>query len=348
MFCSRLTNTVYIRVQAPQVTRCCTQIGAYWFSSLSELEVSQWLSVKQQMLANDVWPIECSPCKEMEEAGFDSVRTFGNSHHAALTATNANYLSVGLEIDAKCNAACISCGPHRSSLFAKLLGKSQNSGPGLGEFYNLPTKDILEIDLYGGEPSISNDTQTFLIDLAASNEYDNVKKIRITTNASSKVTEIEALLQKGINVDISMSMDGYKSSFEYARWPIKWNKFASVVDYYVSLREKYPNLSLYFWVTYSALSVIDYDDMIVYSNSIHVPLIGSSIKTPSVLHLSHNNFMTQHAKDKLLNSKYEKARQLGALVAIEENDTSEELGLFLAKSDALRGITFTDYHTNFK
>jgi len=344
MFCSRLNNTVYIRVLSPQFSRCCTQVRAPWFNSLDELESSQWLADSKQMLADNKWPTECSNCKDMEEAGLDSVRKFGNSHHDALMSINPDYLSVGLEVDAKCNAACISCGPSRSSLFAKLESKRQLAGTGVDGFNTLDKDRILEIDLYGGESAVSNDTQTLLNELITSEH--NVRKIRITTNASVTIPEIEGLLQRGIEIDISMSMDGFDKTFEYARWPIKWSKFKTVVDYYCSVRNKYLGLKLYFWTTHSALSLVDYDNMIVYSNNVGVPLIGSPVKTPSILHISHNNIMTRYAKEKLLASEFEQARQLALLVATETDDSTVELEEFLNRADALRKIQHKDYYAN--
>jgi sulfatase maturation enzyme AslB (radical SAM superfamily) len=97
----------------------------------------------------------------------------------------------------------------------------------------------VEIDINGGEPTASPNYKKLLKNLSRS-----VKIIRINTNGSKIIPEIEELLKKEIRVIITLSFDGTKNIHDYARWPILWKDYEKNVSKYIELRKKYTTLRL--------------------------------------------------------------------------------------------------------
>jgi sulfatase maturation enzyme AslB (radical SAM superfamily) len=60
------------------------------------------------------------------------------------------------------------------------------------------------------------------------------------------------LSKRGVQITVTVSLDGIGSVYEYVRWPVKWDKFYNNLMKYRAMPVK-----LNLWTTVSALNVDD-------------------------------------------------------------------------------------------
>lgn len=339
MFCSRLDHFVKIEPGSKPMFRCCHMISPPKFNSLEEIETSEWLSSVKEKFKNDIWPTECSRCKESEDIGIDSVRLISNKKHKEFFDIDPNYIVVDVVVDTICNAACPICSEDLSSKIAKLKKIKINPFDGSSILQSIPKERIYQIDILGGEPGASRKSKILLEDIQT---FQNLKKLHLSTNGSMKIKEIEVLLKKGISIELVISMDGTEKIFEYARFPIKWNVFVETVKYYKNLQRQYPNLSLLIWSSISSLCVADIPNMIKFSQDVEIPLNGSPIHFPKELSISNKNFLTNHALKTLENCDNDFAKKILKLVSVYEESNDKELIKFLKENDSIRKTNYLE------
>jgi sulfatase maturation enzyme AslB (radical SAM superfamily) len=189
---------------------------------------------------------------------------------------------------------------------------------------------VIELDVNGGEPTASKNYKKVLNDLPA-----NTKIVRMNTNGSRMIKDIEDVLKRNIMVIITMSLDGIGSVHDYARWPIKWTDYKKTVDAYKDLQKKYKLLQLDFWTTVSCLNVKNLSDIINFARNKGIPHDWAFLDQPSVLNVRYKNKFTVVAKHI---SPEE--------IAIDE-DNSKQLESFIKRQDMLRDISIDNYFNLF-
>lgn len=291
-----------------------------------------------------IWPDECVRCKIVELSGGISARNRANINHTTWSIYREDYLQLGIAEGAKCNAACQICSNRCSSFHAKTFNTP------VVEFSAIPMLDkidparIVSLSIGGGEPSITSS----VIDLLENKLHKlNLQNISFSANGTRAMTEIIPLLERGTRVQVSISMDGTEKIFEYNRWPIKWDKFLATLDTYKELRAEYPNLRISLTPTLSALTIIDYRNILLFAETHAVAMQLSNIQTPDVLQLSKTNTLTLKGKELLLSSLFAEDRQFARLVATDEHDTTDELCEFIEFGDQKRNIQFNDYYRSY-
>lgn len=307
---------------------CGHMIDAPEFKSIDELESSEWLSNCKSMLVREEWPAECLRCQEEEASGKNSVRLSTLTRHDLLKSLDSNYLIVGGVLDNICNAACQTCDENLSTKIGSLMrGKNYVLNDNMQTFLSLPQDRILELDISGGEPSNSPNYLRIL-----SNPPANLKILRMNTNASKYVDQIERLLDSNIKVTITISIDGVDDIFEYVRWPLKWNTFKQVVDRYIELRNRRSNLDLNFWTTVSAYNIKNLDMINQYANTANINATFSLLKEPKVLDIRYSNFLTDGAKG-VLSGRYDN------IIATDVDNTKAIMN-YIKQQDFIRGTNY--------
>jgi sulfatase maturation enzyme AslB (radical SAM superfamily) len=190
----------------------------------------------------------------------------------------------------------------------------------------LPRERIIEFDVNGGEPTASKNYKKILKSLP-----DNVKIVRMNTNGSRMIPELEEVLKRNIMVIVTLSLDGIGSVHDYARWPIKWDNYIKTVDAYLELKEKYKLLQLDFWTTVSCLNVKILPDIINFAKDKNIPHDWAFLEQPSVLNVKYTNKFTSLAK------------HISPNEIATDKDNSIELEAFIQRQDRLRNISSDDY-----
>jgi len=325
MFCPRLEHFVRLN-QDGTIGKCGHMVKAKGFKTFNELHNSQWLKKIQMDMIFDEWPDECIRCKQTEDTTGESIRTKSITRHKILHPLNKDYLIVGGVLDNICNSACQTCNSSLSTKIGSLESKKYPRINNYEKFWKLPQKRIVEVDVNGGEPTASKNYKKILANLPR-----NTKIVRMNTNGSRMIPELENILKKGIMVIVTLSLDGVDNIHDYVRWPIKWSNYTKTVDAYKKLKSKYKLLKLDFWTTVSCLNVIDLPKIIEYTKSKDIPHAWAFLNTPNALNVKYKNALTNNAKHILPNK-----------IAIAE-DNSSQLNLFIKRQDYLRKINFKDY-----
>ena len=337
MHCPRLDHFVRLN-HTGKIGKCGHMTGAKEFNSFDEMQNSSWLKGIKEKMQEQQWPAECMRCRMTEESTNTSIRLDTIERDRILSAIKKDYLIVGGVLDNICNSACQTCHSGLSTKIGSLSSKDYEKVNNYETFFTFPQDRICEVDVNGGEPTASPNYKKLLKNLPGS-----VKIVRINTNGSKVIAELEELLSKNIRVIVTLSFDGVGDVHDYVRWPVLWKNFDSNVKKYIALRETYANLRLNFWTTVSSLNVGDLKNIVEYAAQQKIDHAYGFCIRPDVLDIRHENKLTVSAKqslsstdNKLLNSI---ANKCGSFK--KNNDT--ELKKFISSQDSLRNIDYKTY-----
>lgn len=338
MECPRLKHYARLNWNGT-VGRCGHMIGSENFDSFDEMESSRWLQSIKDKMSNDQWPEECLRCATTEKLNGSSIRLSAIDRHRILYAQNKEYLIVGGVLDNVCNSACISCNENLSTKIGSLKSKDYPRYNNYDKLQTFPLERIFEIDINGGEPSASKNYKKLLQNLPS-----NVKIIRINTNGSKFIEELPIILERGIRIIVTLSLDGVGDVHDYARWPIKWNNHQIIVQKYLELRKQYPKLcNIDAWTTVSCLNIGYLDSIYDYVTQLNIGHQYGLLVDPQPMSIEYSNSFTIQAKEKIKNSKYETIKNLLPKIASKEDNTSE-LKQFLSAQDKMRKINYQNYY----
>lgn len=338
MYCHRLDHFRRLMPNG-NVGLCGHMVNGPSFENLEQLEASPKLKeLRHTMDVLNEWPEECQRCKLSEAIGQKSIRQNALDRHTVLQSIRSDYLIVGGILDNICNAACQFCTPELSTKIGNLHhGKDYVLTNNTSKFTKFPQDRIIELDINGGEPSNSPNYRYLL-----RNPPPNVKIIRINTNGSGFIDLVPSLISKGIKVIITLSLDGIGDQYEYIRYPLKWEKFTSVVDQYARLRDQTNLLSLDFWTTLSVYTLPFLPNIRKYADSVEIDMSLGILSQPSVLSINRNNYITRYSRDVILSKD-----ALANEIATDNETNDDDLVKFFKQQDALRGTNFeTSYHAN--
>lgn len=246
MHCPRLDHFVRLNPNGT-VSRCGHMTRKPQFATLEEMESSEWLHGVKEHMTQGVWPVECERCMETEQESNTSIRLDSINRDRAFKSLRKDYLIVGGVLDNVCNSACLTCSAELSTKIGSLTSKKYIKINNADRFWSLPQERIVHLDLNGGEPSHSKNYKLILANLPK-----NVKSVRLNTNCSTVLEELQELCHRGVHVTVTVSLDGIGPVHDFVRWPIKWDKFYKNLKRYMEMPVR-----LNTWTTVSALNVDD-------------------------------------------------------------------------------------------
>ena len=323
MYCPRLDHFVRFNFNGT-VSRCGHMTNAPQFESLQQMDASDWLANVQTSMSQDSWPNECVRCKEIENIGNKSIRQQSLDTHAQLLDAKSDYLVLGGVLDNVCNSACQTCNETLSTKIGSLHTKDYTKINNSALIDTLPVERIVQMDINGGEPSASPNYLKLLENLPA-----NVKYLRVNTNGSRLFTGLPALIDRGVKVTVTVSLDGIGRRHDYVRWPIKWLDVEQNIHAYQDMGLHELNT----WTTVSALNIGDLKNIFSYVQQHNLKNSWALLESPSVLSVKHSNHLTRTA---------DVPDELKSIVASGEDNTVE-LQLWTTAQDQLRGIKLWDY-----
>ncbi len=336
MYCPRIKHFVRLN-QNGSIGKCGHMINGMEFKTVKDLEESQWIKKLKDTMAQDKWPEECVRCQETEEVSGESIRTKSIDRHKVLHPFKDDYLVVGGVMDNICNSACQTCYSGLSTKIGSLEGKDYPRIDNYERFWEIPQKRILEVDVNGGEPTASKNYKKILSRLPS-----NTKIVRMNTNGSRMIKELELILKNRTMAIVTLSFDGTGDVHDYVRWPIKWKKYVETVKAYKNLQKQFKLLRVNTWTTVSSLNIANLPNILDFCTEHGLEHNWAFLTTPDVLNVKHKNRFTEDAKKKLQNSSYAVCREIAKKVAIEE-DNSKNLNLYIKRQDYLRKIDINDY-----
>lgn len=323
MYCPRLDHFVRFNENGT-LSRCGHMIDAPQFSSLEQMDISDWLDQTKQVMTTDCWPKECIRCQDVENAGKKSIRQQSMDRHVSLLDVRKDYLVLGGVLDNVCNSACMSCNENFSTKIGSLKSKNYIKINNSAAIDNLPVERIVQMDINGGEPSASPSYLRLLENLPP-----NVKYLRVNTNGSRVLGALPKIIDQGIKVTVTISLDGIGKRYDYIRWPVKWTDVEKNIKVYQQMGLHELNT----WTTVSALNIGDLKNIFSYVNENNLKNSWALLEKPNVLSVKYSNHFTRMADvpDELKN------------VVAQCEDNTVELQLWTAAQDSLRGITLWEY-----
>lgn len=311
MHCPRLGH--YARLNSNGTIGCCGHmVDGNQYDTFRQLENSAWLEYLRYQMRNDQWPKECKRCEQTENFNGTSIRLNSIERDRILKKFNDKYIQLGGTLDNYCNSACVTCKPSLSTRIGSLKGKLVvNDNYEL--YKTLPLERIVELDINGGEPSISENYNDLLNNLP-----DAVKIIRINTNCAKPIKQLETLLKNGVTVIVTVSFDGIGKVHDYIRYPVKWRKFEPLLLEYKKLSNKYNNMKLDTWTTVSALNVACLKDIQTYCADKKIRHQFAFLNSPEALNVKYTNWFTQLVDLPNVATHRDNTQELAAFLELEE------------------------------
>ena len=276
MHCPRLDHFVRFNPNG-SVSRCGHMVDAPEFNTLEEMDESLWLRNVKLSMHKGLWPKWCERCKQTEQENGSSIRL--NAIKFDKLQKQEDYLSVGGVLDNICNSACLTCNETLSTLIGGLKSKTYPIVNNSNKFWDLPLDRIVHLDINGGEPSYSKNYKHILANLPK-----NIKSVRLNTNCSTVLEELIPLADRGVQITVTVSLDGIGEVHDFVRWPIKWEKF-----YKNLLSYKAMPVQLNLWTTISALNVDDLPNIIDFAKQHNIDHSYAYLKLPAELDVKNKD-----------------------------------------------------------
>lgn len=195
----------------------------------------------------------CQKCYDQDRSGHPSLRAHLNHFYPlkenSLNATPSMIKTMEIFLGDVCNLKCVMCHPNLSSSWREdfeKLGKKMNPR----FHYNPKIEQVMsslssleELKFVGGEPLLAEGRESILKAIPVANR----KAISLDYNTNATIIPSETLIDlwsQFKSITIWLSIDGLGKINEFVRYPAKWDNVQGVTHFFVSLREKLPNISL--------------------------------------------------------------------------------------------------------
>jgi hypothetical protein len=272
-FCKYLSNQV--RIEYGVIRPCC------WFEK--GVDITDHENTKNflsDIAKIDSWEAangNCNECKFRESKGIYSPRLQSFERREFKSITGNEKVSIEIQIDKDCNAACLICGPHNSTTWEKYNNKIKNIPVNDISDHKKETMDFIrsvyksvdfseikEVLFLGGEP-LRTHSHLRLVKLIP-NPSNTV--LRYTTNGSirpdDKTLEMWAKFKA---VDVQFSIDGIGEHFNYLRWPLQWHQVEENIKFVRDLN--LPNVRITtFSYTTTPLSLFYHDRYVEWAKTL--------------------------------------------------------------------------------
>ena len=232
--------------------------------------------VKQDMIDN-IQHSRCDSCYKVEDLSNNKIKNESNRSwykkygiknidlNIYNKPTNFELRVLDLRWRNTCNQACVYCSPDLSSRWAQEMNDHRYiiNDSVLDQTKQYIFQRLDNVDhryLAGGEPLLIKENKELLEKLLTVNPD---VEIRVNSNLSVVDTDVFRLLMKFKNVKWTISVDAIQESYEYIRWPGKWDRFK---DNLMLLNSQNNNIN--FNMVWCALNATGIFDCVDFLNSI--------------------------------------------------------------------------------
>ena len=278
--------------------RACCGSGSGSFkanlnTSSDILNYEQIVDLRKAFLNNEK-PAFCNRCWNTEALGAPSDRTSNLQHYKnfqhpenALFQENIEFTNIqhiDIDLGNKCNLACRMCNPSCSTLVAGQYVKFKNPiidinhafalkmstvGNVLSENTKQRVLELLEktvnleqVSMIGGEPLVIDFHDTILEKIISLGMASQIS-VRISTNLQSDIERKLELYSNFKKIELSISVDGSRETYEFIRWPGKWQKIINNINTLKKHNETHQNITYSFTTVIQNLNVDNLYDFIV-------------------------------------------------------------------------------------
>lgn len=207
----------------------------------------------------------CDICYYRESNNNSSSRTFYKSYQKLPTKSLPTMLD--LDFSNFCNLKCVMCNAGRSSNWAKDEGKgvSKIAKDIIDNLYSI-SKDVQQITIQGGEPSIMEEYEYYFDLLDKGNIAKNID-LHVITNATNVNKKFYKILQKFKTVRLQVSVDAYGTANDYIRWP---SKFKAIENNIIAMSNFVSTVKVELYFSLNVLSLFNFDDFLQWCKKLEV------------------------------------------------------------------------------
>jgi hypothetical protein len=275
-YCADLQGGLWLQYSARTATwhakPCCLYNKTFQITDNINSEFWQNPQIqaeRQANLAGEELPANCSQCKQTEDNNNYSRRQSWNDRLGTVWHAPDSVIELDLQSDFSCNLACRICGPDLSTLwrqvdpsyktFESKFKVRANNTTVLNLLKTIPTHDLKQIHIQGGEPLLSTTHMDILRQI-----QDTVDSSQITlwyhSNGTQRATDqVLKFWEKFKSVELYFSLDDLGPRMEYQRWPMLWQQ---VHENMLWFRENLPhNALLYVERTVGVLNAYWVDEL---------------------------------------------------------------------------------------
>ena len=205
-----------------KILPCCMYKPNQYYHTLEEYYASDEI---QQLQSAQSWPIGCGACQQQESQGQTSWRQHAN---AALS----NIVGIRYELMPSnvCNLKCVMCSPPYSTALAKErhvigietidLSRENNTAQQQLEMLS-QVNNIESMSVIGGEFFLTKGNLE-IMDFVIARQVP----LRIVTNATVILDSHLERLRQIKDLELQISIDGYREGYEIMRYPATWDNFS--------------------------------------------------------------------------------------------------------------------------
>jgi len=322
---------VGLSIIVPNHAFCCCLHEGEKITNTEDIWNDPYLKSIRAKFDNNEIPKECKPCIEQEKHtdGRSSRRLDSNKNWETHVGKFENYLDndAPYKLDFWtgniCNLACATCAADDSSLWGTL----QKRKPDTTVFHrkknpnnfvykkedvpNINYKNLRTIHFNGGEPFLT-DTHLKVLNKIPEQQRANVH-VQYNTNGTILIDindEKYQIFKQFLSVDLCYSLDGIEETFEYTRWPAKWDKVKNNIDFWVEQVHASNNESWHLEISFNIVkSVYNYnkiDETINYIDNRWCVPINKKRKNhpeyhPVSVHLCNDHAMMDYTDEDFAN-----------------------------------------------
>lgn len=235
-YCEAVYKGIYIAVESDNtasVSSCCVnKLGPK--TSVINFHKNPYLVEQRRAFDQGLEPETCDRCWSSERRGLPSRRLDHIRDKPDLDPYELELIEMHYNVAPICNAKCITCGPHFSSLWAeenhrfgddsgitRLFKEIRHSKPQ----FDLDLTRLRQVYFNGGEPFLSTDVNDRLRDIKAQQGTLADLGLVINTNASIfPRAEDVSLWNECRSITLICSIEALGDQFEYTRYPLKWSE----------------------------------------------------------------------------------------------------------------------------
>lgn len=226
-FCKSLRNAVSFRIPGDSNTLtfnpCCL------YDQYLPFHPTIFKKERKKYVEATEFLAPCSKCELKERTHKNSLRI--NSNRDIPDGIGDTIWKLEIVLDTTCNAACIQCGFHQSSLWRKEISEDNkvyhiqpeqqidDKIKKIKESINL--NEVKFFHFWGGEPLLTDTHLKFL------QEIENPEEVTVAYTSNCSIfpdDEVLKLWEKFKSIRIGLSIDGIEDRFHYIRWPLLWSK----------------------------------------------------------------------------------------------------------------------------
>lgn len=167
--------------------------------------------------------------------------------------------TVEIFFDNVCNLKCRMCASNQSHLWydeeKELYGTTYSDSKYVKnyKYHDLDVTKLEEIKIYGGEPLLNKEADSFFNNLLTNADVDNLH-IEMSTNCTvTPLPNVLEVFKKCKHLKLNLSIDGYGKLNEFIRSGSVWEKIVENMHYFENLRQDRDNQTII--VVHSAISV---------------------------------------------------------------------------------------------